>query len=200
MDLIIFVGSIGTSIRLINSLLSFKDKDPGVIAIDSKGQKIVPIIGSHQSNVQNIAFQISNLFGGEIVETNNSTEKNFLNIDSFGYQWGWKRSGDVKEWTKLVIKQANNKEIFCSQLSGNNLWIKSEAGNTINQLSDEENQQEELSFHINTFNSHKTTWHPPTLWIGLGCEKNTSKELIADSLQNFLTTNNLSPLSIAGFV
>ena len=114
-DLILFVGSIGASIRLITSLLSFKDKDPGVIVIDNKGLKIVPIIGSHQSNVQNIAFQICNLFGGEIIETNNSLEKNFLNIDSFGNQWGWKRSGDVKDWSKLVIKQANNKEIFCSQ-------------------------------------------------------------------------------------
>ena len=117
-DLIIFVGSIGASIRLISSLLTFKDKDPGVIVIDKKGLKIVPIIGSHQSNVQNIAFQISNLFGGEVIETNNSVEKNILNLDSFGYQWGWKRSGDVKDWSKLVIKQANNKDIFCSQLSG----------------------------------------------------------------------------------
>ena len=65
MDLIIFVGSIGASIRLIHSL-SLKDQDPGVIVIDNKGLKIVPIIGSHQSNVQNIAFQICSLFGGEI--------------------------------------------------------------------------------------------------------------------------------------
>ena len=140
-DLIIFVGSIGASIRLITSLLSKKDKDPGVIVIDKKGLNIVPIIGSHQSNVQNIAFQISNLFGGEIIETNNLLEKNILNIDSFGYQWGWKRSGDVKEWSKLVIKQANNKNIFCSQLSGNNLWKNSEAGKTIKQLSKKDNKQ-----------------------------------------------------------
>ncbi len=198
-DLILFIGSIGASIRLINSLLSSKDKDPGVIVIDKKGLKIVPIIGSHQSNVQNIAFQISNLFGGEIIETNNSVEKNFLNIDSFGYQWGWKRSGDVKDWSKLVIKQANNKDIFCSQLSGNNLWKNSEAGNTINQLSDEDDKQKESTFHISIYSDQRNTWHPSTLWIGLGCERNTSKELIEDSIQNFLATNNLSPLSIAGY-
>ncbi len=198
-DLILFVGSIGASMRLITPLLSFKDKDPGVIVIDNKGLKIVPIIGSHQSNVQNIAFQICNLFGGEIIETNNSVEKNFLNIDSFGNQWGWKRSGDVKEWSKLVIKQANNKEIFYSQLSGNNLWKNSEAATTINQLSDKNDKPNDATFHISIFSDHKNTWHPPTLWIGLGCERNTSKELIQDSLQNFLVSNNLSPLSIAGF-
>ncbi len=198
-DLILFVGSIGASIRLITSLLSLKDKDPGVIVIDNKGLKIVPIIGSHQSNVQNIAFQICNLFGGETIETNNSLEKNFLNIDSFGNQWGWKRSGDVKDWSKLVIKQANKKEIFCSQLSGNNLWKNSEVGTSINQLSYKDDKQKESTFHISISSNHKLTWHPPTLWIGLGCERNTSKELIEDSLQKILVTNNLSPLSIAGF-
>ena len=130
-DLIIFIGSVGASIRLISPFLSSKDKDPGVIVIDKKGTKIIPIIGAHQSNIQNIAFQICNLFGGEIIETNNSIDQNYLNIDSFGNQWGWKRSGDIKDWSKLVIKQANNKEIFCSQLSGNNLWKTSEVGNTI---------------------------------------------------------------------
>ena len=36
LDLIIFVGSIGASIRLINSFLTSKDQDPGVIVIDNK--------------------------------------------------------------------------------------------------------------------------------------------------------------------
>ncbi len=199
LDLIIFIGSVGASIRLISPLLSSKDKDPGVVVIDKKGSKIVPIIGAHQSNIQNIAFQICNLFGGEIIETNNSIDQNYLNIDSFGNQWGWKRSGDIKDWSKLVIKQSNNKEIFCSQLSGNNLWKNSAAGNTIKHLSDKDYEKKKSSFHISVFGNHKNTWHPPTLWIGLGCERNTSKELIEDSLQKFLTTNNLSLLSIAGF-
>ena len=199
LNLIIFVGSVGASIRLINSLLSSKDKDPGVIVIDKKGSKIIPIIGVHQSNIQNIAFQLSNLFGGEIIETNNSLDQNFLNIDSFGNQWGWKRSGNTADWSKLVIKQSNNKEIYCNQLSGNNLWKTSEAGNNITQLSEKDSEQKKSSFHISIFDNHKHTWHPPTLWIGLGCERNTSKELIEDSLQSFLASNNLSPLSIAGF-
>ena len=55
LDLIIFIGSIGASIRLINSFLTTKDKDPGVIVIDNKCSKIVPLIGLHQSNTQNIA-------------------------------------------------------------------------------------------------------------------------------------------------
>ena len=122
LDLIIFIGSIGASIRLINPFLTTKDKDPGVIVMDKQGSRIVPLIGSHQSNTQNIAFQISSFFGGEVIETSNSNDQNYLNLDSFGHQWGWKRSGKTSDWSKLVIRQAKNKKIFCKQLSGNNLY------------------------------------------------------------------------------
>ena len=130
-DLIIFIGSIAASIRIINSFLTSKDQDPGVIVIDNKCSKIVPLVGLHQSNTQNIAYQIANLLDGEIIETSNSNDQSFLNLDAFGNQWGWKRSGNIKDWSKLVIKQAKNEKIFCKQLSGNSLWKSSESGQKI---------------------------------------------------------------------
>jgi len=133
-DLIIFIGSIAASIRIINPFLTSKDQDPGVIVIDNKCSKIVPLIGLHQSNTQNISCQIANLLGGEIIETNNSNDQSLLNLDAFGNQWGWKRSGKINDWSKLVIKQAKNEEIFCKQLSGNSLWKTSESAEIINQI------------------------------------------------------------------
>jgi len=197
-DLIIFIGSIAASIRIINSFLTSKDQDPGVIVIDNKCSKIVPLIGLHQSNTQNIAFQIANLLGGEIIETNNSNDQSFLNLDAFGKQWGWKRAGNIKDWSKLVIKQAKNEEIFCKQLSGNRLWKNSESGEIMNQINEKEIEKPDSTFHVSIFENHKTTWHPPVLWIGIGCERNTSKELIANSLNNLLESRNLSKYSIAG--
>ncbi len=198
-DLIIFIGSIAASIRLINSFLTSKDQDPAILVIDNKCSKIVPLIGLHQSNTQNIASQISNLFGGEIIETNNSNDQSFLNLDAFGNQWGWKRSGNIKNWSKLVIQQAKNEEIFCKQLSGNSLWKTSKSGEIINQISEKETEKPDLTFHVSIFENNERNWHPPVLWIGIGCERNTSKELIENSLNNFLESGNLSQQSIAGF-
>ncbi len=198
-DLIIFIGSIAASIRIINSFLTSKDQDPGVIVIDNKCSKIVPLIGLHQSNTQNIACQIANLFGGEIIETNNSNNQSFLNLDAFGNQWGWQRFGNIKDWSKLVIKQANNEKIFCKQSSGNNLWKNSESGEIINQINEKEIVKPDATFHVSIFENHETSWHPPVLWIGIGCERNTSKDLIANSLNNFFESRNLSQKSIAGF-
>ena len=198
LDLIIFIGSIGASIRLINSFLTSKDKDPGVIIIDKKGSKIVPLIGIHQSNIKNITFQITNLFDGEIINTNNSNDEQYLDLDSFGFQWGWRKSGEIKNWSQLVIRQANNKKIFCKQLYGNNLWKQSELGKNVTQLSAKEPEKINSTFYVSIFNNHVNAWHPPILWIGIGCERNTSKELIEKSLNYFFESNNLSRLSIAG--
>ncbi len=198
-DLIIFIGSIAASIRIINSFLTSKDQDPGVIVIDNKCSKIVPLIGLHQSNTQNIACQIANLLGGEIIETNNSKDQSFLSLDAFGNQWGWKRSGNIKDWSKLVIKQAKNEEIFCKQLSGNSLWKTSKSGEIINQINEKEIEKPDSTFHVSIFENKERNWHPPVLWIGIGCERDTSKELIANSLNNFLISGNLSQQSIAGF-
>ena len=52
---------------------------------------------------------------------------------------------------------------------------------------------------MSIFENHETTWHPPVLWVGIGCERNTSKELITNSLNNFLESENLSQQAIAGF-
>jgi len=198
-DLIIFIGSIAASIRIINPFLTSKDQDPGVIVLDNKCSKIVPLIGLHQSNSQYIAYQIANLLGGEVIETNNSNNQSLLNLDAFGNQWGWKRSGNIKDWSKLVIKQAKNEEIFCKQLSGNSLWKNSESGEIINQIDEKEIEKPDSTFHVSIFENNETTWHPPVLWIGIGCERNTSKELIENSLNNFLESGNLSQQSIAGF-
>ena len=93
LDLIIFVGSLSASLRLINPLLTRKDKDPGVIVMDKNCSKLIPLIGLHQSNSENIAYQISNLFDSEVITTNNPNLNDFLSIDEFGTYWGWKRSG-----------------------------------------------------------------------------------------------------------
>ena len=200
LDLIIFVGSLSASLRLINPLLTRKDKDPGVIVTDKNCSKLIPLIGLHQSNSENIAYQISNLFDSEVITTNNPNLNDSLSIDEFGTYWGWKRSGSIKDWSKLVISQSRSQEIYFLQSSGNTIWKNSESSSKISQVNEEDlSVMPETTFHISVSNQFKNTWHPPTLWIGIGCERNTSKILIQNALNDCFSSSNLSQLSIAGF-
>ena len=196
--LLIFIGSLGASVRLISPFLISKEKDPGVIVIDYACSKIIPLIGSHQSNTQHISYQISNLLGGEVINTSYNSNEIDLNLDSFGFQWGWNRSGEIKDWSKLVILQAKKEKIYYQQFAGNELWKSLKASQKLIRSDEIINlNDQEKTFHIG-FRSNKNSWHPPVLWIGIGCERNTPKEFIKKSLKKVLERNNLSSLSIAG--
>ena len=198
-DLLVFVGSISASIRLINPFLVSKDSDPAVIVMDNDCSKVIPLIGAHQSNAHNITLELSNLYGGALVETSNSKNKGLLKIDSFGNEWGWNRSGSIKNWSKLVISQSREEKIYFDQSSGNELWRNTQSAKDLClQKSSNIRDDSQLTFKVGIYKTSLTAWHPPTLWIGLGCERNTSQKLIEDSLFKLLEINNLSPLSIAG--
>ncbi len=198
-DLFLFVGSISATVRLISPLLISKEEDPGVIVIDKKFSKIIPLIGIHQTICHEIALKLANLFDGDIVMTNNSIFEKFLDLDAFGRNWGWKRSGLMNNWSNLVIKQSNKQQIFVKQYSGTRLWKESESSKEIKFLSHNNIvRKEENTFFISTKNNHKVAWHPSTLWIGIGCERNTSAKFIEDCINKLFLKNEISVLSIAG--
>ena len=198
-DLFIFVGSISVSVRLISPLLISKEKDPGVIVIDKKFSKIIPLIGIHQTICHEIALKLANLFDGDLVVTNNSIFEECLNLDAFGRNWGWNRSGSMNNWSNLVIKQSNKQQIFVKQYSGSSLWKESDSGKKIKFLSSTDKvEKEENTFFISTKNLHRVAWHPAILWVGIGCERNTSAKFIEDCINKLLLKYDLSSSSIAG--
>ena len=198
-NVFIFIGSVGATTRLISSFISSKEYDPGVIVTDKRGSKIIPVLNLHHNQTKNIALKLHNLIGGEIVETNNSSLENLLNLDSFGENWGWRRSGSTKDWSKLVINQSKNQAISFKQFSGNELWKRCKSSKNLNHLDDcDDIYNQELTFFVGIKKQCQTTWHPPTLWLGMGCERNTNKKFIQDSLNQFLDDNEISLLSIAG--
>jgi len=198
-DLFLFVGSISATIRLISPLLISKEKDPGVIVIDKKFSKIIPLIGIHQTICYEIALKLANLFDGDLVLTNNSIFEKSIDLDAFGRNWGWNRSGSINNWSNLVIKQSKKQQIFVKQYSGNKLWKESESGKKIKYLSNQDKvEKEENTFFITTKNHHKVAWHPRILWIGIGCERNTSTKFIEECIDKLFLKYKISFFSIAG--
>ena len=198
-NVFIFIGSLGATTRLISAFISNKGIDPGVIVTDKRGSKIIPLINLHHNETKNISLKIQNLIGGEIIETNNSSVDNLLNLDSFGKNWGWRRSGSTENWSKLVINQSKKQTISFIQFSGNELWKRCKSSRNLNQLGNCDNISDQKStFIVGIKKQFQTTWHPPTLWLGVGCERNTTKKFIKDSLNQFLDENQISVLSIAG--
>jgi cobalt-precorrin 5A hydrolase/precorrin-3B C17-methyltransferase len=55
-----------------------------------------------------------------------------------------------------------------------------------------------IDLYIGHENRNICSWHPPTIIIGIGCERNTEEKVIQRAIEDSLNQNGLSLLSISG--
>lgn len=194
------VGAIGAVVRIISPLITDKENDPAVIVMDSMGKNIVPILGGHKAGAEEFAYQLSEALSGKCVFTGYSKTEEKISLDSFGTSWGWKRSGKKNDWNFVMIKLARESQILVSQTSGSFLWKSTEAAqNSIKNIDCQNIPSSSVcDIKICSETSPNCCWHPATLWIGIGCERNTSESLVTRALDEALNESGFAKESIAG--
>lgn len=60
-DYIIFIGACGMAVRMIDGLVRTKDKDPGIVVVDSKGKFAVSLLSGHLGGANELAGQIAEM-------------------------------------------------------------------------------------------------------------------------------------------
>ncbi len=192
------VGALGAITRLISPLIKNKEDDPAVLVLDSKALKIVPLLGAHKGGAEELALQLAEDLGGDAVITGDARSCDRLCVDSFGEGWGWRRSGDRNAWQNLMQQLARGACLEIEQHSGSKLWQSTEAANISLKGIPEGFSLNSVQLKISSQQSADCCWHPATLWIGVGCERNTSQTLIESSLQQALSDAGLAEEAIAG--
>ncbi len=195
---IIFIGAIGAVVRLIAPLLGSKDIDPAVLVIDAKASNIVPLIGGHESGADQLAIELSEDLGSKVVFTSDSKSYQRIPLDSFGFAWGWDRSGKIEDWKKLMISQSNEAFVQINQFSGSTLWKKTSFA--LQNLSKKKTNEvfNDSALTIGIKKNSACCWHPPNLWVGIGCERNTSKDCIDRAINHAFLKAGLAKEAIAG--
>ena len=198
-NLFLVVGALGAVTRLIAPFLKNKEEDPAVLVLDAQGSKVIPLVGSHFAGGEKLAIQIAEELGGIAVITGDSRNSGKLDLDSYGRDWGWRRSGEMLDWSKVMHSQAHNSNLNVLQNSGSEIWRESNASKNLN-VNDLQNigNSYDYDFIISPYKSNKCCWHPSTLWIGIGCEKGTSFSLIKRSILEVLQKSDLSEIAVAG--
>ncbi len=195
--LVFIVGAMGAATRLVNSLTISKNLDPAVLVLDSKAKYVVPLIGGHRAGGEKLAFEIAADIGAQAIITSDSYTQERLALDSFGEGWGWIRSGSDNLWKEIMLQQAQGNSIDIEQFSGTNYWRNfSSNSNLIDSISIEKSSSKKIS--IGPFKNSNCSWHPPSIWIGIGCERNTTLNLLEKAIQASLDISNIAQESIAG--
>ncbi|MBD1866998.1 precorrin-3B C(17)-methyltransferase [Cyanobacteria bacterium FACHB-471] len=208
----VFGLATGAVVRLIAPLLQHKSTDPAVVVVDETGKFVISLCSGHQGGADRLTQLIALQIGATPVLTGAANGAGLPGIDVLGIPWGWHRGeGD---WTGVSAAIARQEPIQVIQEAGSTLWQSHLPEPHPFQFGFPEHTAEVkedlpaakarvwISPIQRKFSSEadlpKVQWHPRVLWVGIGCERGTSRQLIETAIQQVLQANHLAEGAIAG--
>ncbi|MGL5832918.1 MAG: precorrin-3B C(17)-methyltransferase, partial [Waterburya sp.] len=203
----VFCLAAGAVVRLIAPLLRHKSQDPAVVVIDAQGKYVISLCSGHLGKADLLAQAIATTIGATPIITGAAHGLSLPAIDTFGFTYGWQPGeGD---WTGTMAAIAKQGRIEVIQEAGFLLWqehlpekhpfvfgfseegVKPQARIWISPTKRKVIPNDDHEFP-------KVHWHPRVLWIGLGCERHTSAELIETAIDETCQTYHFATEAIAG--
>jgi cobalt-precorrin 5A hydrolase/precorrin-3B C17-methyltransferase len=192
---VVAVGACGLVVRLIAPLLQGKDTDPAVVVLDGLGRFAVPLLGGHGAGADRLAEAIAALLGGQAVTTGSSASSGRLALDAFGKDWGWRRgAGDWKGLMTAAARATPEAPLRIRQESGSTLWCDLEAAAGVAVAG----ADQPADLVIGPQRGEGCRWHPPSLWLGMGCERDTDLAVLERLVDRTLAANDLAAEAVAG--
>ncbi|MFM9072394.1 MAG: precorrin-3B C(17)-methyltransferase [Cyanobium sp.] len=193
---VVAIGSCGLVLRLVAPLRANKSRDPAVVVLDPEGRWVVPLLGSHGAGGDALAHALAGLFGGTVVFTGQSSSQGLLALDAFGTAWGWQRGeGD---WSALMVaaaRQGGDGALVVRQEGGEPRWQQVAAARGLAPTAPPPTPG---ALTISVRQGEGCRWHPPLLWLGVGCERHTSLSLLETLVETTLAAGGLAPQAVAG--
>ena len=211
-DGFIFALATGAVVRLIAPLLRDKGSDPAVVVVDASGQVVISLCGGHQGGADALTRTVSQYLDALPVLTGAANYHRLPGIDVLGRPYGWtKGSGN---WTGVASAMAQGNPVQVIQEAGTELWqYHLPAGHPFSfgwpdapPLQAKQPPEPQARVWISAIQRRfspeegmpKVQWHPRVLWVGMGCERGTSKDLMALAVQKLCQSRHLAMGAIAG--
>lgn len=208
----IFCLAAGAVVRLIAPLLRDKASDPAVVVLDNEGKFVISLASGHQGGADKLTQLVAGEIGAKPVITGASMSLELPGIDVLGNPFGW-RKGEGN-WTGVSAAIARQDVVQVIQDAGSRLWQNClperhsfyfgfpEYTATQKEASITPKARVWISATKRKFASDgevpKVQWHPRVLWVGIGCERGTSLEVIAQGIKQVLQKYHLAEAAIAG--
>ena len=206
----VFCLASGAVVRLIAPLLSDKATDPAVVVIDQSGKFAISLCGGHQGGGDRLTQRISQILDAQPVLTGAANALELPAIDTLGEPFGWEKG--TGDWLGVSSAIANQAPVQIIQEVGSDLWQKHLPAHHTFQFGFPEFQARNnqpvpqarvwISPVLRSFKPGaelpKVQWHPRVLWLGIGCERDTDKALIAYAVEKVCAENHLAVEAIAG--
>jgi cobalt-precorrin 5A hydrolase/precorrin-3B C17-methyltransferase len=174
----------GIVIRSLAPLLSDKRLEPPVLAVSPDGHA-VPLLGGHHG-ANRLARQVAEILGGVAAVTTSGDSRLGFALDE--PPQGWK-----------VANPESAKAIAAALLAGEKVRLEGKADWLDSSLFANDGQLTiRITEKADKGDEKRLVIHPPLLALGVGCERGTEAEELADLVMATLAEAGLSPLAIAG--
>lgn len=197
-ELLLGAMAAGALIRLIAPLLQTKSTDPAVLLLSGNGEQLIPLLGGHAAGGDRYANRLAPLLQASVLTTGFSSSNGRIGLDIWGLAWGWQKGQGP--WDELMKKAARNELVLVSQNSGHPLALESlkTSGVPIQAAESEGDSEGEAELLVSANLGPGCRWHPPVLWLGIGCERNSSLLLLQKAVNQAFSQANLAEAAVAG--
>jgi cobalt-precorrin 5A hydrolase/precorrin-3B C17-methyltransferase len=200
-DALVFVLAAGAVVRLIAPLLGEKNADPGVVVVDQAATHVLSLTGGHGGGADDLTRQIAALLDAHPVITSASEGQQVPAVDCLGEPYGWRRGeGDWLGVAAALVRNDPAYPVRVTQTCGSELWRDTLPDrHSLSWTGESAAAEIWISDHRPPAVDHPlVSWHPRTLWVGLGCERGTTQACLDRALRQVLQTQNLAWQAIAG--
>ncbi len=204
---LVFALATGAVIRLIAPCLRNKATDPAVVVVEATGRYVISLGGGSQDGGDRLTRSLAHLLQAEPIITGAAASLSLAAVDLIGNPLGWKRGQGDWQGVSAAINRGGIIQI--SQDAGVQWWsrhgwqVQESLGDPANSNNPTSSSSPQAQVWISPYLALANTipqvqWHPRVLWVGIGCERGSSLELLQWAIQEALKTKGLAQEAIAG--
>ncbi|WP_317619416.1 precorrin-3B C(17)-methyltransferase [Laspinema olomoucense] len=202
---LIFCLATGAVVRAIAPLLQHKSIDPAVVVVDEAGKFTISLCSGHQGGADSLTQAVAYQIGATPVLTGASSALQLPGIDVLGVPCGWTRGEG--NWTAVSAAIARQEPVEVIQEVGCTLWQENLPEDHPFVLESPDNSKRpKARVWISAIQRQfapdsefpKVQWHPRVLWVGVGCERGTSRRVVETAIAQVCQSHHFAQGAIAG--
>jgi len=187
---LIFIMATGIVIRVIAPLIKDKITDPAVVVLDEKGTFVISLLSGHIGGANELAREIANYIRAQPVITTASDVQGKLSLDI----WAIEKKLYIEDFEKL-------KKLSAKIVDGEKIKVYTEYPFMKNQIPEEFEPvntvtKAELIISHRIIKSKALFLRPGNLFVGIGCNRGTTKKEINEMISEVFRKEKLSFHSI----
>ena len=186
---IVGVCAAGVLVRALAPVLADKGAEPPVLALAEDGSAVVPLLGGHRG-ANDLARSIAAALGIEPAITTAGDLRFGVALDAPPPGWHLANPGDHKAFMAALLDGA------ALRLQGAAPWLERSGL----PFAEDGTLTIRITERRATGSARRLVYHPATLCLGLGCERNAAPEEVLDLARRTLAEHDLAEAAVAAVV